>query len=135
MSDISIDNTNCGFGINSPQTTINPPEAWFDPINETFIPVPETWMIGISLLPSDIFLFSPMPPVGYTTGLPYWILDDGLINPYGPWLGELPVEDYIQKMLNGRNSQDTSTDVLNRGDDCAIDIGLLPPGYIHNNNK
>lgn len=135
LSDISVDNVNCGFGINSPQATVNPPEAWFDPVNETFIPVPETWMIGISLLPSDIFIFSPMPPVGYATGIPYWILDDGLINPYGPWLGELPVEDYIQKMLNGRNSQDTSTDVLNRGDDCAIDIGLLPPGNIHNNNK
>jgi hypothetical protein len=130
LSNISIDNTNCGFGINSPQATVKPPEKWFDPINEKFIPVPETWMIGISLLPSDIFFFSPMPPVGYTTGLPYWALDDSRIN----WLNELPVEDYVQKMLNGRNEEDTSKEVAPT-DDCAIDIGLLPPGNIHNNNK
>jgi hypothetical protein len=134
LSNISVDNTNCGFGINSPQATVKPPEKWFDPVNEKFIPVPETWMIGISLLPSDIFLFSPMPPVGYTTGLPYWVLDDGLINPAGPWLGELPVEDYVQKMLNGRNEEDTSKEVAPT-DDCVIDVGLLPPGNIHNNNK
>ena len=129
LANTKFESTDCGFGISSPQALVNPPEAWFDPVDETFIPIPESWMLGLAMFPADIFFFFPLGPPITPNGLAYWALDDSRVN----WLDQIPVEDYIEKMIRG-NAQGNPPETPPPGE-CPIDVGLNPPGSGTNNGS
>ena len=110
--------TECGFGLHSPESTHKPPNEWFDPVDETFLYEPETWMIGLSLMPWTIFapwLWGP-PITMPVTGPLYWVLDDSHVN----WL-DAQIKDFEKWLQDNKDNLDLDEEI---DGECEIDYNL-----------
>ena len=108
----------CGFGLHSPESTLEPQDDLFDPVDETFLYEPETWMIGLSLVPWTIF--APWlwgPPITPVTGWMYWALDDSHVN----WLDAI-IDDFISKLQKEDEIGDEFD--IEIDEKCDIDYGV-----------